>query len=300
MKSETQSSPYTTREELYCALGNKNTEKGSCLNETEMREMVIAYNKWCLKQNSGKHKLVKVNDDTKKMWSKLLKRFHSTCKGNEHCLTQQKFVSEIQNEIRESINSSYPPPGPQNPTEWLSNFDIEKIMKVREKHYKDFKFIGAVADNCQDKIGCPMYDLNFGKIYDQGYRKFGIIFNRGTYENGGTHWLAYYMNTEDGSSYFYDSVGRGPSKNMRNVINKYEDFCSNKLKKKHKYNENKISHQKDNTECGVFSCNFIVRMLRGEKYDDIIGYNPSHEEINSCRNVYFVNKPSKYKPSQMC
>ena len=52
---------------------------------------------------------------------------------------------------------------------------------------------------------------------------------------------------------------------------------------------NKKQHQFKNSECGVYSMNFIIRLLNGETFDNIIGNITKDEAMNECRQVYFRN-----------
>ena len=66
---------------------------------------------------------------------------------------------------------------------------------------------------------------------------------------------------------------------------------TNKYKKKYvkdidiRYNP--IQHQKGQTECGVYSINFLLRLLKGESFTEIIHRKMSDHEINKCRDYYF-------------
>ena len=66
---------------------------------------------------------------------------------------------------------------------------------------------------------------------------------------------------------------------------------------KQKYNKkisidnryNKTQHQKGNSECGVYSINFILRLLKGKSFDYITQKRLKDDKINKCRSVYFGN-----------
>ena len=53
---------------------------------------------------------------------------------------------------------------------------------------------------------------------------------------------------------------------------------------------NKTPHQKGNSECGVYSLNFIIRMLDGESFNDISKNRIDDSQINKFREVYFTKK----------
>jgi len=50
---------------------------------------------------------------------------------------------------------------------------------------------------------------------------------------------------------------------------------------------NKKRHQFKNSECGVYSMNFIIRLLNGETFKQVQDDIMKDDEMNSCRQVYF-------------
>ena len=52
---------------------------------------------------------------------------------------------------------------------------------------------------------------------------------------------------------------------------------------------NKIRHQFKNSECGVYSMNFIIRLLNGQTFTAITQNIIKDDTMNECRKVYFNN-----------
>ena len=52
---------------------------------------------------------------------------------------------------------------------------------------------------------------------------------------------------------------------------------------------NNIQHQFNNSECGVYSVNFIIRLLEGESFDSIINNITKDDKMNANRKIYFRN-----------
>ena len=50
---------------------------------------------------------------------------------------------------------------------------------------------------------------------------------------------------------------------------------------------NKIQHQEGDSECGVYSMNFIIRLLRGETFDEITNNITKDKNMMECRKSYF-------------
>ena len=52
---------------------------------------------------------------------------------------------------------------------------------------------------------------------------------------------------------------------------------------------NNIQHQFDNSECGVYSINFIVNLAEGKDFDDVINNVTKDEVMNTNRKIFFRN-----------
>jgi hypothetical protein len=52
---------------------------------------------------------------------------------------------------------------------------------------------------------------------------------------------------------------------------------------------NTIQHQLNNSECGVYSMNFVIRLALGETFDEITTNITKDPEMNNCRSIYFRN-----------
>lgn len=290
-----------------CAPHKFDEKNNTCFTLDEIKEIVSAYNRYITKvklspefiAEVGDATPIKLSDDKKQMLKDIWKRFNKICKGDDYCLSKQAFMNEIVPEMRTEINDSFKGIGPKGSTDWLSNKDIDGYMYLYEKVYPDFKFMGAVPLDCNDHSFCSLYKINYEKLKKSGIKKIGIIFNHDKYGQGGSHWVAMMMNLDTAEIYYCDSTGKGPIGNINTIIKEFTDYCK-KHNKEVKHKNNKISYQNDNSECGVYSCNFIIRLLSGESFDSIVNNNLKFKEINSCRNAYFRNGSSKYPIHEKC
>ena len=57
------------------------------------------------------------------------------------------------------------------------------------------------------------------------------------------------------------------------------------------YNRNR--HQYKNSECGVYSLNFILRLLNGHTFEEISKNKVLDDDINKCRDTYFRFEKNK-------
>ena len=286
-----------------CAPGKYDKTNKTCFRLDQLMEMAKAYNRYIHKHNINNDtewKYIEIIEDKNYLLSELKKRFNDVCQ-DEICITQQDFMNELIQDMREEILSdTFLPDGPAESTEWLTTTHINDILHLYEKNDKHFIFLGAVPLDCNELSFCPLYNLKFDDYYDDGIYKLAIIFNHDTYGKPGSHWVALYMDLKNGEIDFCDSTGNPPIKNIVNIINNFIKWYKKKTGKNAIYHENTKSYQTDSSECGVYSINFIIRRLSGEKFDDIIKNSLNFKEINSCRNAYFRNKTSKYKINPKC
>lgn len=296
-----------------CAPHKYDSENKTCFSAKQLVEMAQAYNRYItknklnpkniqnLENNLVNVDLIKIIENKKYLLSEFKKRFDQVCGGDQICLTQQSFMNDIVKEMRDDIqNNTFRSKGPEDPKEWLSTNDINNIMSQYEKIYTNFKFFGAVPLNCNDLSFCSLYKLNFDEYANKNIDLIGIVFNLDRHGQPGSHWVALFMDLAKGEVYFCDSNGRPPIDNIENIINEFMEYYKKKTGKNAIYKYNSKAYQKDGSECGVYSCNFIIRKLSGESFEQITKNALSFQDINSCRNTYFRNAPSKFKPHPKC
>lgn len=287
-----------------CAPKKYDDKNKTCFDLEQLIEITKAYNRYItrIKLNPEKEintTLIPLKNDKSYLLKELKKRFEDVCENDEVCMTKQAFMNEIIKEMKYDIeNNTFRIYGPNDSKEWLSTTDIDGIMKQYENIYS-FIFLGAVPLDCNEYSFCSLYKINFEKYEKKGIEKIGIIFNLDRYGQPGSHWVALLAEIKNGEIYYCDSTGRKPIDNIYEIIEEFNKYCK-KNKKQMLYKYNDIPYQKDGSECGVYSCNFLIRKLSGEDFHDIINNPLKFQDINSCRNKYFRNKPSKYNPHKKC
>ena len=255
-----------------------------------MTQLVL---KWNLRKP-----LDKINtNNAKKIWDHLKKRFANTC-NSEKCWLKQNILENGLS--KEEINSLFAPKHPEswkkNKNEWLSNFDIEKVMKQYEETYSNFAFIGATPldfDHIKSDGKCVWPELCNFKLEEyikKGIRKIGIIFNTDYHNEDGAHWISMFIDINDKDPYifYFDSTGD----KIPDEIEKLQNKIINQGKKLNIdfkiENTTKIKHQKTNTECGVYCLYLIINLLEGKKtIDDFKNKIISDEEIEPFRKIYY-------------
>lgn len=280
----------------------------SCITPDNLKFILNLVNK--KKNYSDKKKY-----DKKELVNKLNEKFNKSC-SDQICWIDKLIENEDDELVKEKLNNiikdSFRPEGPNRGNQWLSTTDIDEVIKQYQEVYKDFIYLGTVPTDFE-KLPLGISDIDFDKLKKDNINKIAMVINLDKHDQSGSHWVALYANLKDNKIYFFDSFGKPPNKEIRNFNkkilqflykNKYnEDINSTNIKKAKNYNTiiknliknfdiryNQIQHQQENSECGVYSTNFILRLLKGETFDDITKNITDDNEINKCRDVYFREK----------
>ena len=273
---------------------------GSCIDLPILVEMVNAYNK----VNDNK---IKLHDrletlNPKKYKKYLLKeiksRYDNVC-NSQLCWTQQDFIKEMNTMMKdELLKYTFRPEGPKGKFEWLNTTHLNEVMEQYERKYKDFKFLGAVPMdfNNLDVLGINKLDLK--DLYNKGIKRIGIIFNLDEHWQSGSHWVAGFADLEKGQSFFYDSYGVAPDRRARELLRRFAKFSEDEFKVRADSRHNKTRHQYGNSECGMYSLNFILELLDGSEFDKICNIKIPDSQVNNLRPVFFHNVEFKDKENK--
>lgn len=203
----------------------------------------------------------------KGIWNELVKKMHCDCASSfDDCWYNKIPNKELRDKIAKYIFApTHPKSWNKNPNEWLSNFDILKVLKQYETTYPTFKFFEPTtidfdhklsADKCVSDELCK---IDIQQYIKQGKTEFGFIFNLDNYTGGGTHWVSFYLSTKDRFAFFFDSVGDPIPTEVKRLKKR---ICEQVAPMSIKFYQNApFNHQRGNNECGTYSLYFITTML---------------------------------------
>ena len=196
-----------------------------------------------------------------------------TCK-KEDCWLEQIKDAKLRKQIDELI---FAPDKPaewiKNPNEWLSNFDIESVLKQYEKSHSNFKLLGSSPINYDTKIKeeggrCVWEDLcklSLKDLLEKGKTKLGVSLNLDKYDDPGSHWISMFIDLDNAVIFYYDSAMHPIPKEVNRLRDEVIRQGLALDKPIHfKYLKNKYDHQLSDGECGMFSLFFIITFLTGE------------------------------------
>jgi hypothetical protein len=267
-------------------------DNGSCIPTNILIKLANAFNAYC--QETNNDNVIKMHDglellhpDEYKLY--LLYEIGKRFKGNQHDWIKHKCVQFMnENEKEELEYNTFRPDGPQGKFEWLSTFDINFTLSQYETKYSDFQFLGAVPIDFNELERLPFKKMDFNDLYKNGKKRIGVVFNLDESWKSGSHWVSLFADLEKGQVYFSDSYGIAPHKNIISFIKRIEEYLKNERNiSEPDIRYNKTQHQRGSSECGVYSINFILRLLKGKTFDHITRKRVSDEKVNKCRMIYF-------------
>lgn len=267
-------------------------ENGSCIPTNILIKLANAFNLHCEEINNNN--LIKMHDGLELLHSEeyklyLLFELGKRFKSSQHDWIKHKCTQFMTNDEKDELEYNiFRPDGPQGKFEWLSTFDINFTLSQYETKYPDFQFLGAVPIDFNELDRLPFKKMNFDDLYKNGKKRIGVVFNLDESWKNGSHWVSLYFDLEKGQIFFSDSYAMMPEKQIIDFIRRIEQYLKNVRKISEpdiKYN--KMQHQRGNSECGVYSINFILRLLKGKTFEHITRKRLTDEKVNKCRMVYF-------------
>jgi len=287
---------------------SKKFKDGSCFTLKSLKLIAENYNK---KSNDK----INITDNKEDLVKQLEDKLNNKC-NDQTCWLRLDFVKAIEDE--EILNNTFRPEGPSNRYEWLSTTDINDVINQYQNKHKDFIFLGAVPADFEELPVLGIDNLNFNDLNKQGKTKLGMVINLDESDKGGSHWVSLFADLNKGQVYYFDSFAKKPYKRTKKFINKIVKYIYkskykknieinkliDKIKNKEHFSNkdpvinninnldikyNTIQHQFDNSECGVYSINFIVRLVGGETFEEITNNITDDSKMNLCRSKYFRN-----------
>lgn len=280
---------HKTKKKSICAPATE--ESFTCFTKRSLINIIKSWNDY-YKNNKID---IKKSDTKKVLWSKLNEKLHNKC-SNDYCWTEQEFLSESKNNLQKTyFRPKKPKEWHSNEREWLNTYDINKVMKQYEKKYDNFHFIGAVPMDFDKKLSfgsCvidELCEINLKQLLNKGKCKLGIILNLDNHDQGGSHWVSLFCDFDSDNIYYFDSYGYKESKEIRNLMNKLQEQ-GKELNKDIKIHINNNRHQYKESECGVYSINFIERLLENEPFENISNNITRDDEMFNNRERYFLDE----------
>ena len=234
------------------------------------------------------------NDTLQTLWTNLDNKLKNIC-NDEFCWTKQQFMKNNDKEILDEFRPEMPLNWKSNKNEWLNTLNIEAVMKQYEKKYDDFIFIGPVPIDFDTELhpgNCVINELckiNLNKLIRNGKKKLGVIFNLDPHDKPGSHWVSMYADFDKlNDIYYFDSYGIKEPTEVTKLMERLKEQNDNINRVNTNLYTNNVRHQFKNSECGVYSMNFILKLLEGNTYRDIKNNIIKDEDMELNRSKLYI------------
>ena len=152
--------------------------------------------------------------------------------------------------------------------------------------YSGYTFLGAVPIDFDDIPFFNIRTLDFADMEKKGITHIGVVFNLDEHYKSGSHWVSMFIDFTKDNVYYFDSYGSFPDKRIVRFVKRIKHYIFRRKRHPDVY-INPVRHQYKNSECGVYSINFILRLLKGEDFEHIIKNKTPDDKVNVCREKYF-------------
>ena len=263
-----------------CAPGIRKSK--ICYSLNHLKYLAKAYNK----HHTDK---IKIGKTTKTIYNQLQNKYKNQCKDSICWIDKSNINNSCKEELLDNFKPEMPKSWKNNMSEWLSTLDINAVMEQYEDKYPHFRFMGALPIDCPSGYLCTLSNLNLVKEKKKGFYIFGIVFNLDRHTQPGSHWVACIIDNKKNNLIYYDSNGIPPPRDVLPFIKKMNKQLTSINKKKVNILKNTTRHQRGNSECGIFSMNFIIKYLQDMSFEDIIKTNPTDKKMNQLRRFLYRN-----------
>lgn len=299
----------------YCSpIGEKVYEKDkTCFTREALVRLAAAWNE------ANPDDVIKVTDRTgkKTIWKDLNKRMFKLCKGSgkEWCWVDKLQKAKNSPEVTRSLRPQKPREWYKKPYAWLSNFDIEAVMRqYQDEKENSYKFLGVypldfsakdIFGTCLFKEICALDITKLAKGKNK-VKHIGMITNLDYHDEEGSHWTSLFACIDPKSpcfgAYYYDSVA--PVKPPVEIMNfmeqmkvqaeAYAKTVKGAENAVFRIDYNKKRHQFGNSECGLFSMAYQIRWItklrknpNETQFENVVQIKLTDEDVHKLRDILF-------------
>lgn len=278
----------------HCSPGESDVE-GSCLDDDIVIKVARGINR--LSKKNKKIRKIDLTGSPETIHGDVCEEIAKISKcSSEVCWQKIRSLMDELGSDKEEFKDSFKPLMPKkwikDYNEWLSTFEIEDSLNQHVKSDSNFYFYGAVPIDFKKCSVSNLCSFDMKKHLDKRQSKIGIVFNTDPSTKDGQHWISLYMdlgkhNSNDYSIYYFDSFGRKPPKQIKELIDKaIKQGKKNNCKPQYFYNDH--SYQRANSQCGMYAIHFIKQMLEGLSFDDYLREPLNDKLMKDLRGEYFI------------
>lgn len=267
----------------------------SCLSSDSLKILAKALNKEVRTSNPIDYK--RMDDQTLYLVICDTMKDNYQC-GSEACWIQAQGLmralpKQESQYIQEHFRSMMPKTLSKDVKEWISNQEIDKMLRQYHKERVGFYYYDAAPIDFHKCSVSDICSINLKEHLDNKEHQLGFVFNTDDSDGPGQHWIAYYVdlmskNFDQPGIYFFDSFGSKPMKQVRDLTEKLKQQGSS-LGIEFLVTHNPHSFQKNTFSCGFYCMHFLEHMILGNQFDDYLQSWPNDKQMIQYRNRCFIH-----------
>ena len=211
------------------------------------------------------------------------------CDG-EWCWVKQPFMRNIDDIELKAL--TFKPPIPKGKYDWLSTDDIDRVLRQYAKIHSSLHLLGTWPMDFE-KLHPKFKAFDPIKFQEKGKTKVVLVLNEDNSDEPGSHWVGLFMDLPKRQAHFFDSYGKKPLDPLCAWLTNINKKIKTQNQKPFTVLWNPHRHQYANSECGVYTLNFIIKRLQGNSFKSIVNNQIKDEEMNGKRSTFF-NPFDKY------
>ncbi len=212
-------------------------------------------------------------------------------KGMSQCTDELCWVKLVKKNtrkrlVRKNFAVFHPKKWDENEKEWLSNYDISRVLNQYKEFHKEFDFIAPspidfdhkIGDHCVSDRLCHFHLPSYVK---RGITKIAIPLNLDEHDKDGSHWVSLFVDLERKFVFYFDSANHAMPPEVRVLIDRIR--AQTPLKE---YTQS-AQHQRGDSECGMYVLFFVISMLKGRTPKYFKTHVITDSEVAKFRKIYF-------------
>lgn len=190
------------------------------------------------------------------------KKIIEEAKAKSGCESESCLYTRVPTLDKKDLEIRFTPRGPWNSTQWLSNDNIDDVLAAYNVKFPRFKHIEFQMRDFK-AVGDELGKLDWCDLA-KNYDCLGCVLNTDVTGGPGEHWTAFFVDFIRGTVEYFDSAAQTPHAEFTDLIVTTAhglSECSGK-----KFVDEavvQLEHQKENTECGVYSLYYIISRIHG-------------------------------------
>jgi hypothetical protein len=221
------------------------------------------------------------------------------CKNEACWLNIRKLMNELSAEEVTYFRKHFRPHMPKDIiddyTKWISNHDIEEVMKQHHEDTPGVYSYGAIPiDFKKCSVSSDLCKINLQDHIDNAEHKLVMVFNTDDSKGPGQHWISLYVDIlgknlqSQPGIYFFDSFASKPMKEITELIDTLKKQ-GEALRKEFIVTINDKSLQKNNFSCGFYCMHFLEHMIQELPFADYINSGLNDKKMIEYRNKCFLH-----------